>query len=788
MKAVIMAGGEGTRLRPLTLKMPKPLVPVLGESVMSYIIRLLKKHKISDAAITLMFLPEQIQNKYKSNFEGVDLFYFEEKTPLGTAGSVKNTKSFLLDESIKSHDDFFIVISGDAICDTDITKAADYHKSTGSDVTIVLSKSENPLEFGGVVTDSKTGDSGIITAFIEKPSWSQVFTDTVNTGIYIINNKILDIIPDEKFYDFGRDLFPLLQENKNKYKMSGYADDNYWCDIGDLNAYYQCNIEAENKRINIINETGKIKTYRNYSQIGENCDITGSIIHEGVKIGDNAKIIKSVICKNTEIGDGVKINEGCIIGQDCRIEKNAVIAGGVKIWNNKVINEGEKIMSSVIFSGIKYNLFDNDDGITGVFNDTLTPEYCVKIGTAAGMASSGKSGPGRVGVMSRGKNNISGLIKNSLLCGIAASGAKSYDFGEGFASLAAFAAGHFKLDAMLFAGSSDKSGEDIIKIYDCNTLSPSRTFERKFEAALLRDDCKPPLAEEIYPAEIFEGLKFLYFSELLKNPPVNPNSSAFDLKGFKVSVKSNNPASEILKKALKELSADIYIYDDYNIPEDRVVFEIGSDGFELWAYDNNDKNNKIDFWHIIAILIKDAAQNGETEIALPYLAPQALQTIAEEAGADVLRYISCPFTDTKTDSDAKSKIMSQLYLKDACFASIRLCFVLRNSNKNLNELISALPRFISKDAEIEVSGNQKTKIMRSLNEQIKKRPYLNKPENINYTSKEGMTLDFENGRVNIIPKKGSGFKLMAEALSVEAADEIIGEADGVIRKIINNLK
>ena len=181
MKSVIMAGGEGTRLRPLTLKMPKPLVPVLGESVLSYIIRLLKKHNVSDAAITLMFLPEQIKDKYKNNFEGVNLFYFEEKTPLGTAGSVKNTKSFLLDENIKSHEDFFIVISGDAVCDIDITKAVDFYKNSNSDITIVLSKSDNPLEFGGVVTD--TSGSGIINAFIEKPSWSQVFTDTINTGI-----------------------------------------------------------------------------------------------------------------------------------------------------------------------------------------------------------------------------------------------------------------------------------------------------------------------------------------------------------------------------------------------------------------------------------------------------------------------------------------------------------------------------------------------------------------------------------------------------------------------------
>ena len=785
MKAVIMAGGEGTRLRPLTLKMPKPLVPVLGESVMTYIIRLLKKHKITDAAITLMFLPEQIKKQYKKNFEGVNLVYFEEKKPLGTAGSVKNTKSFLLDENIKSHDDFFIVISGDAVCDTDIKKAVDFHKKTKSDVTIVLSKSENPLEFGGVITD--TGNSGIITAFIEKPSWRQVFTDTINTGIYIINNKILDIIPDGEFYDFGKDLFPLLQKHSDKYKMTGYFDENYWCDAGDLNAYYQCNADALNGKINIIKETNKKGTYVNYKSIGKNCEIESSIIHNGVIIGDNVKIKNSVICKNTEIRDNVIINEGCIIGEDCIIEKNAVIQSGVKIWNDKIIKEGEKIMSNVVFSGAKCNIFDNDDGITGVFNDTLTPEYCVKIGEAVGNASSNRKKPGRVGVMySQPKNNnISRLIKDSLLCGITASGAKSYDFGEGFESLAAFAAGHFRLDAMLFTDritEENKNHRDIIKIFDCNSLSPSRPFERKFESVLLRDDYKLPAAEDLYETEIFEGLKFLYFSEMLKN--------SGNLKDFKVAIKSKNidktgTAAHILKKALVELSAEVHDADKDNISNDVLTFEIDDGGLSVQAYEYGDKNNIVDFWHIIAVLIKDAAKNGETEIAIPYLAPHALQTAAEKEGAGILRYISCSFDDNNDDLKAKSKIISQFYLKDACFAAVRLCYVLCKTKKTLKQHIKELPKFISKNADIKIDGDKKTKIMRDLNGQIKR---LNDNNKINYREKEGTEFDFKNGYVNVVPKKSGGLRLIAEAVNMEAADEILALTDEKIKSIIYNLE
>lgn len=795
MKAVIMAGGEGTRLRPLTLKMPKPLVPVLGESVLSYIIRLLKKHDITDSAITLMFLPDLIKDKYKNNFEDVNLFYFEEDKPLGTAGSVKNTHQFLLDKNIKSHEDFFLVISGDAVCDIDIKKAAEFHKSSQSDVTIVLSRAENPLEFGGVLTDTRA--TGKILTFIEKPAWSQVFTDAVNTGIYIINNKILENIPDGKSFDFGKDLFPYLL--KNNYKLSGWLDENYWCDVGDLDAYYDCNKHALNGRINIIKNTANYKSskYSRYTVIGENCtigancEIIDSIIHDGVKIGDNTKIIKSIICRNTKIGNYVTINEGCAIGENCVIKDNALISKGVKIWNNQEINEGEKIMANLIFSRHKNNLFDSDDGITGVFNDSLTPEYCVKIGAAAGIASSDLKNNkiGRIGVMYSknliGKNkNISKLIRDSILCGIVSAGAKSYDFGEGFDSLAAFAAGTFKLDCVLFADRIN--GVDIIKIFDYNALAPSRPFERKFDAALSRDDYKPPVADELHETEIFEGLSFLYFSELIKKSSIN-------LKGMKVYVDSsdiNKPgtAAHILQKALTELSADIC-----GISRDTLILSPEPDGFVIQARYNS---INADFWHICAVIIKDMIKNGEREISMPYLAPHALQIVAEEMGARVLRYISCSFDDDGKDK-AKSKIIPQFYLKDACFAAIKLCSILYNSRKNLEEHLKEVPAFFSKNLDVEAEDSQKTLIMRILNTDLDK---INRVKSVcgcsvcqgekktDYREREGIKFDYTNGFVNVVPKRGSGFRLIAEAVSAEAANEILDVTNDRIKAIIDTIK
>ena len=814
MKAVIMAGGEGTRLRPLTAKLPKPLMPILGECTMSHIIRLLKNHGVSDTAVTLMFMPDEIKSKYNGNFEGVNLLYYEEKNPLGTAGSVKNTSQFLLDKSINSHSDFFIVISGDAICDTNLSEAVEFHVNERADVTIILTLSEKPLEFGGVLTHNR--ESGKILTFIEKPSWSQVFTDTINTGIYIINNEILDLIPENKFYDFGKNLFPLMiSEN---HKMCGYIDNNYWCDIGDLDAYYNCNFDALAGKIEIVKQSPNyFKTQNNIftggsvelannakilpcSIVGDNCIINenstveNSIIHDNVKIGRNVKIKNAIICDNVEIGDNVIIGEGCIIGRNCIISGYVKIAKGVKIWNDKTIGEGERIMSSMIFSGIKQDLFD-DEGIKGLFNETLSPEYCVKIGLAVGIAASEKNRAGRVGVMytqdASRKNSISKLIVNSLLCGITASGAKSYDFGEGFEALASFAAGHFRLDAMLFA---DRIFDfDEIKIFDQSTLNPPRLFERKLEAALSREDFKYPVAERLYETENFEGLKFLYFSEMIK-------SAKGKLDGFKVTIQpksedinKSGTTAHIIKKALLELSAEVRD-GDITTPAKNFTLIVSEDGLLLQAYDED--IGVVDFWHIAAILIKDAVKSGEREIAVPYTAPHALQIIAERAGAEVLRYLSCAFDDISGDAKAKSKIMSQLYLKDACFAAIRLCSVLSSSKKTLSEYIKEMPEFTSKIAESKTEEILKTKIMHELNAQIQAvgKPAMEEPcacslckREKDLRNTEGIKLDFPNGFVHIIPKRVGGFKLIAEAVNSEIADEMLHATDDRIKSIIENL-
>src|SRR5579872_5228723 len=238
MKAVVMAGGEGTRLRPLTSNQPKPMVPIVGKPCMEHILELLRAHGFVDVVITVAFLPQAIRSYFGDGENlGLRIEYSVEESPLGTAGSVRLASDRL--------DDTFLVISGDALCDIDLEEIVAFHREKGAAVTIGLKSVENPLEFGIVVTD----DEGRVERFLEKPSWGQVFSDTINTGIYVLEPEVLKQDPTDRPFDFSKELFPLLLEMGRP--IYGFVLDGYWQDIGNLDQYRQANFDALDERVHL---------------------------------------------------------------------------------------------------------------------------------------------------------------------------------------------------------------------------------------------------------------------------------------------------------------------------------------------------------------------------------------------------------------------------------------------------------------------------------------------------------------------------------------------------------
>src|SRR5215467_13252788 len=264
MKAVVMAGGEGSRLRPLTVARPKPMVPIVGKPVMEHILHLLKAHGITDVVVTVQYLANNIEDYFGDGSQfGMNIAYSREEVPLGTAGSVKYAEE-LLDEP-------FIVISGDALTDFNLTEIIDYHLEKKAMATLTLAHVSNPLEYGVIITN----EEGHITQFLEKPSWGEVFSDTINTGVYVLDPKILSYFEKNIQYDFSQELFPLMLKQGDP--IYGYiANTGYWCDVGNLSEYMRANADVLQ---------GRVMTELVGTNIGGNiwCE-------EGVEIAEDAQL------------------------------------------------------------------------------------------------------------------------------------------------------------------------------------------------------------------------------------------------------------------------------------------------------------------------------------------------------------------------------------------------------------------------------------------------------------------------------------------------------------------
>ena len=285
MKAVIMAGGFGTRLRPMTCNIPKPMVPVANVPMMEHIVNLLKQYDLKKICSILYFQPEVITKYFGDGADfDIEMEYQMATADFGTAGSVKNAEEKLKDEP-------FIIISGDVLTDFDLSEAIKFHKEKKAMATMVLTRVTNPLEYGVVITS----EEGNIIRFLEKPSWGEVFSDTINTGIYILEPEIFKYIPAKTEFDFSKNLFPLmLKENLPLY---GYIAEGYWKDIGNLDEYRMASKH-------VLNGEAKIKIP------GERLNVIGRDVWVG---------------KNSNISAKVKFDGGVIIGENCEIEDGVTL-------------------------------------------------------------------------------------------------------------------------------------------------------------------------------------------------------------------------------------------------------------------------------------------------------------------------------------------------------------------------------------------------------------------------------------------------------------------------------
>ncbi|MFA4967606.1 MAG: sugar phosphate nucleotidyltransferase [Candidatus Margulisiibacteriota bacterium] len=507
MKAIVLAGGLGTRLHPLTINTPKPMVPVANRPLMEYTIELLAKYGFKDVSVLLYHQPHIIKNHFGDGKGfGVKISYVEAPKNYGTAGAVKY--------AAKGIKEPFLVISADLITDFNLKNIIDFHNLKKSLATIVLTRVENPLPYGIVII----GRDGRIKHFLEKPSWSEVFSDTINTGIYVIDPKVLDYIPEEREFDFSHDLFPILMEKKEK--LYGFVSEGLWKDIGSIEEYGRVHGQILGD-IPVIKGKGAViagsAKLEGMGMIGENTIIAegvtllNCVVGNNCKIGRGSYIRESVIWDDTDIGyevrmeraivgreavieERVYIEEHTVIGDEVRIGKDATIRPFVKIWPGKIIEEGSTVTRSMIQRERYPKTIFGPFGVTGICNIELTPEFAANLGAAYGAML----GKGAVITASRDSHKASRMIYRALLSGVLSAGVNVSDL-----EMTPIPVTRYELKALKSKGGFHvrKSPYDTevldLKFFDDDGLDLDSLKEKKTERLFFAEDFNRIHTEEV---------------------------------------------------------------------------------------------------------------------------------------------------------------------------------------------------------------------------------------------------------------------------------------------------
>ncbi|GHU88397.1 nucleotidyltransferase [Clostridia bacterium] len=710
MKAVILAGGEGTRLRPLSLHKPKPMVPIFDRPVLEYTINHLKSHGITDLIATLRALPHVVTDFFGDGTRwGVHIEHKIEREPLGTAGAVRAVLPSLDPDSPT------LIMSGDGMCDFDLSAAINFHMSRNAAATLILRRQTNLMGYGLVMTDR----SGRVTRFIEKPSWGQVFADTVNTGIYILGYDIIERIPQGKTYDFARDLFPLLlAEGAAIY---GYAADGYWCDIGDTEAYRQCVFDMLDGKLKYepnglrvgrgvwsdsVIPTGTYITppcyiaadvrigagarIGPYAVLGAGCSLgDGAVVErsilDGAAVGGHADVSGAIVCRGVTIGEGARLHEGCVLGEGVSVGAHAVVTEESRIWPGKEIEDGARVSGSLAGSAARRVLFDGAGCLSGQINVDLTPDVVLRLGAAC--AAVARDMDAREVALSWQGGDAARVMSLALETGVTAAGCGVVRAGAAFPAAAAFAGGLYRFALSVFV--RQRGGVVTLYFFGADGLPLERAAELKLEAVATRGEVTYREARAVGSARDLSGVAGLYELAAAAAPAWFEHN-----KTSAVSARSGGASGQALYNVLKSTGCAIR-------PETRLpLFEVSADGFTVTAADEQDRN--ISHERLMSILSVFEASTGNNILAAPYAAPMQMDKIAH-----ILR--------VGRDAGARELLAKQPFMRDGIFMTARLTYAMMTSGKTLSEMNDSLPPFYLTSVELPLTHDRGA-VMRSLAE------------------------------------------------------------------------
>jgi mannose-1-phosphate guanylyltransferase/phosphomannomutase len=762
-----MAGGSGTRLRPLTCDLPKPMVPILNRPIAEHIINLLKRHQITEVVATLHYLPDVMRDYFQDGSDfGVQMTYaVEEDQPLGTAGCVKNIAELL--------DDTFLVISGDSITDFDLSAAIQFHKSNQSKATLVLTRVPNPVEFGVVITDEQMR----IRRFLEKPSSSEIFSDTVNTGTYILEPSVLDYLPVNQECDFSKDLFPLLLEKDEP--MYGYIAEGYWCDVGHLDAYREAQYDGLHQKVKLdyayeeqkpklwvgqntfIDPTAKIETP---AIIGSNCrigprvnieagtvigdnvtvsadaDLKRPIIWNGAIIGDEAHLRACVICRGTRVDRRAHVLEGAVVGPLSTVGEEAQVSPGVRVWPSKKIESGATLNINLIWGHTAQRNLFGQRGVQGLANIDITPEFAVKLGAAYGSTLKA----GTQVVISRDQRSISRMVSRALIAGLMSVGVNIQNL-----EATAIPVTRMVLPTLSVAGGihvrvhPDRPDYILIEIFDSKGINISKGQEKKIEGAYSKEDLRRSQIQEIgnvgYPSQVID----LYSTGFEKNL----NIEAIRHSGSKVVIDYAYSVSGavlpillakfgcdavVLNASLNQVSLSAHDREGLLTQLGHVVealranlgVQVSANGEQLILVDESGIPVRGELLTALMVSVMLTAHPRGT-VVVPVHASSAVEQIARRHDGKVIRTKANPTALMEASQASPNVVLGgsgemgfifpQLHPGfDAMFCIAKLIEMLTVQERSLAQIRTELPRVTHKTATVRCPWTVKGSLMRHL--------------------------------------------------------------------------
>lgn len=773
MKAVILAGGEGTRLRPLTSNQPKPMMPIANVPMMEHIVKLLAEHGFDDIVVTVAFMANHIRNYFGDGSEfGVRMRYATEEAPLGTAGSVRNAMAEL--------DETFLVISGDVLTDIDLGLVVERHREHGAFATIALKRVENPVDFGIVITRP----DGSIERFLEKPTWGEVFSDTINTGIYVLDPGVFEFIPEGEITDFSSDVFPVVLDRG--LSLLGTVVDGYWEDVGTLESYRTAHEQLLDGQVRIelpgfqlregvwigegvdvspdaiidgpvlVGDNSRIEAgavLGAYTVLGADVVVKAdahlerTVVHDHGYIGQSARLRGAVIGRGNDIRDHARIEEGVVIGDECFVGDHAIVNPGVKIYPFKTVEPGALVTSSIVWESKGARTLFGRRGVRGLANVDVTSEVAVRLAMAYGTALK----KGSVVCTSRDTSRVARALKRAIIAGLNLSGVHVMDLELSTVPVTRFQVRSERAQGGISVRLAPDDPDSVeIRFIDAKGADIDEAMQRKIERLLYREDFRRAFAADIGDI-VFPPRALEFYTAALES---SVDAEALRRRSFKVVLDySSGAASVVMPHVLGKIGASVLGVNPYAATVGATVDDLetrvkiigdlvrtsGSDLGLVFDPDGetaviiDDEGTALTSDQALLVIVElVCSTRPHARIALPVSVSREVERIAERHGASItwtklsathlMEVAQQRGIDVAASQEGGFIWPSFLPAYDAAATLAHLLGLLATADRSLSAILAGMPRTNVAHESVPTPWERKGAVMRGMVERAEGRP------------------------------------------------------------------